>query len=118
MKYFIKCLKLYADSSGRARRAEYWNFTLFNFIFALVVSIIAEVVDAPMLSGIFTLAMFLPGFTVGMRRMHDVGKSGWLFLVPIYNLILACTEGTNGYNEYGPDPKNPDELIEEIPYSY
>ena len=38
--------------------------------------------------------------------MHDVGKSGWFLLIPIYNLILACTDGIAGENEYGADPKN------------
>jgi uncharacterized membrane protein YhaH (DUF805 family) len=40
--------------------------------------------------------------------MHDVGKSGWFLLIPIYNLILACTNGETGANQYGPDPKNPE----------
>lgn len=110
MKYFFKCLQLYANSGGRARRAEYWYFTLFNFIFAVFVGIIAEIIKAPILSVVYSFAIFLPGFTVGMRRMHDTGKKGWYFLIPIYNLILACTEGQPGSNEYGPDPKSFDEL--------
>ncbi|MNG40685.1 hypothetical protein D3C84_1293850 [compost metagenome] len=46
--------------------------------------------------------------------MHDVGKSGWFILIPIYSLILACTEGDKGTNEYGPDPKNDFSEINEI----
>jgi len=42
---------------------------------------------------------------VGVRRMHDVGKSGWFVLIPIYNFILAVTEGEKGDNQYGDDPK-------------
>jgi uncharacterized membrane protein YhaH (DUF805 family) len=42
---------------------------------------------------------------VAVRRMHDVGKSGWFILIPIYNLVLACTEGDHGDNEYGANPK-------------
>jgi uncharacterized membrane protein YhaH (DUF805 family) len=45
--------------------------------------------------------------------MHDVNKSGWYILIPIYNLILCCTDGTNGPNDYGPDPKRP-EILDDI----
>ena len=54
---------------------------------------------------IWNFALLIPSLAVAVRRMHDVGKSGWFLLVPIYNLILALTEGTKGENEYGPDPK-------------
>jgi len=47
----------------------------------------------------------VPSVAVAIRRMHDVGKSGWYALIPLYNLILACTEGVKGINEYGDDPK-------------
>lgn len=50
-------------------------------------------------------AMLAPSIAVAVRRMHDVGKSGWFVLIPIYNLVLAVTEGDKGTNEYGPDPK-------------
>jgi uncharacterized membrane protein YhaH (DUF805 family) len=56
------------------------------------------------LGTIFSLGVLVPGLAVAIRRMHDVGKSGWHILIPIYNLVLACTEGTKGDNEYGPDP--------------
>jgi uncharacterized membrane protein YhaH (DUF805 family) len=51
------------------------------------------------------LAVLIPSIAVGVRRMHDVGKSGWFLLIPIYNLILALSEGEKGDNKYGPDPK-------------
>lgn len=50
-------------------------------------------------------AILIPSIAVGVRRMHDVGKSGWILLIPIYNLILSLTEGTKGENEYGANPK-------------
>ncbi len=56
---------------------------------------------------IFYLGIIIPGIAVAIRRMHDVGKSGWYCLIPIYSLILAFTEGDKGPNEYGPDPKDP-----------
>ena len=112
MDYFIKVLKNYAVFTGRARRSEYWYFVLFYMIIAFVVGFIDGLLGTVTSTGqgimglLLTLAFFIPSIAVGVRRMHDVGKSGWFLLIPIYNLILACTEGVSGSNEYGPDPKN------------
>ena len=57
------------------------------------------------LTDIYSLAILIPSLAVGVRRMHDVGKSGWFLLIPIYSLILAITEGNKGGNQYGSDPK-------------
>jgi uncharacterized membrane protein YhaH (DUF805 family) len=109
MNWFIKCLKLYAQGKGRARRKEYWMFVLIYFIIAFSLAFIEILVtgdaNSDILVSIFYLAMFLPLAAVGIRRMHDVGKSGWFLIIPIYNLILAVTEGESGDNKYGPDPK-------------
>ena len=63
----------------------------------------------PFLTGLVSillnLAFFLPTLAVLWRRMHDAGKSGWFGLIPIYNLILACQDGSKGENRFGPDPK-------------
>ncbi len=67
----------------------------------------------PLLATVYDLVVIVPGIAVGVRRMHDVGKSGWYILIPIYNLILAFTDGNVGPNEYGPDPKRP-EMQDEI----
>ena len=102
----------YTNFSGRARRAEYWYF----FLMYVVILIVATVLDgalgfnfAPLPYGylyvLVALASFIPSLAVGVRRMHDVGKSGWFLLIPIYSLILACTEGDRGENQYGSDPK-------------
>ena len=58
-----------------------------------------------MLASIYILATLIPSIAAGVRRMHDVGKSGWYILIPIYSLILACTDSEPGSNEYGPNPK-------------
>lgn len=55
---------------------------------------------------IYSLATLLPSVSVAIRRMHDVGKSGWFLLIPIYNIILAITDGEKQSNEYGSNPKN------------
>lgn len=111
MNYFIKVLQNYAVFTGRARRSEYWYFFLFNLIIAVVVSFLSNAIGIPALSMIVSLAFLVPGIAVGVRRMHDVGKSGWYLLIPIYNLILACTEGEKGSNQYGPDPKGLSEIV-------
>ena len=104
MQYYLKALQNYAVFSGRSTRADYWYFVLFNLIFSIVVGVIAGVIKLPFLANIYSLAILIPGIAVGVRRMHDVGKSGWYLLIPIYNLILACTEGDYGNNEFGGDP--------------
>jgi uncharacterized membrane protein YhaH (DUF805 family) len=110
MNYYFDVIKKYAVFKGRARRQEYWMFFLFNMIVSFVLGMIEGFLginkggDTSVLGTIYTLAVLLPSIAVGVRRMHDVGKSGWYLLVPLYNLILACTVGDAGDNQYGPDP--------------
>ena len=106
MNYYLKVLQNYATFTGRARRSEYWYFALFNLIISFGFGFICGLIQVPELAIIYTLAIFIPSIAVGVRRMHDVGKSGWFILIPIYNLILACTDGVQGDNEYGADPKS------------
>jgi len=82
-----------------------WHFILFYMIIAIALGIVGGLIRTTILSNIYVLAMLVPNIAVGVRRMHDVGKSGWFLLIPIYNLILACTEGAKGANENGADPK-------------
>lgn len=105
MNYYFKVLQNYATFDGRARRSEYWYFVLFNFIVTIVLALLGIIVNFPFVDSIYSLAVLIPSIAVGVRRMHDVGKSGWFILIPIYNLILACTDGDNQVNEYGEDPK-------------
>ena len=109
MNYFLDALKnKYAQFTGRARRAEYWQFFLINIIISIAVNVLVRATGSVIISGIgglVSLALFIPGIAVAIRRMHDVGKSGWYMLIPFYNLVLAVTEGNRGPNEYGEDPK-------------
>jgi uncharacterized membrane protein YhaH (DUF805 family) len=68
--------------------------------------IIGYAAEIPILSTIYSFAVLLPSIAVGVRRMHDVGKSGWFLLIPIYNLVLALTDSESGENKYGPNPKD------------
>ena len=105
MNYYFAVLSKYAQFSGRARRSEYWYFALFSTIVSIILALIGLALHAPFLGNIYSVGVLIPSIAVGVRRMHDVNKSGWFILIPIYNLILACTDGTSGDNEYGPDPK-------------
>jgi len=106
MKFYLKVLQNYATFKGRASRSEYWYFVLFNIIFSIALSYVSVVVNLPILYTIYSLALLIPSIAVAVRRMHDVGKSGWFILIPIYNLILACTQGVKGENEYGTEPND------------
>ncbi len=105
MNYYMAVLKNYAGFDGRARRSEYWYFFLINLVISAVLNTVGGAIDFIYLGSIYSLAVLVPSIAVGVRRMHDVGKSGWFLLIPIYNLILAATEGESGENEYGADPK-------------
>ena len=115
LDYFVKAYKNYANFEGRARRSEYWYYTLFYYLVSILLVFVDQGIESESgITGIiFTLASLIPSIAVGVRRMHDVGKSGWYLLIPIYNLILACTNGETGSNGYGPDPKG-DHLQDEI----
>jgi uncharacterized membrane protein YhaH (DUF805 family) len=106
----------YANFNGRARRKEYWMFilatTLIRFVLGFIIGLISP--DLVLIGHLYSLAVLVPSISVAVRRMHDVGKSGWFLLLPIYSLILACKEGEIGPNQYGADPKNQLEELDEI----
>lgn len=108
MKYFVKALQNYANFKGRATRPEYWYFYLFYFIISVGGRIGVYFFEFSWLGTILVLPLIIPFLAVGVRRMHDVDKSGWYILIPIYNLILHATRGTEGDNRYGPDPNAPE----------
>ncbi|MFJ5224894.1 DUF805 domain-containing protein [Streptomyces sp. NPDC088400] len=114
MHWFTDVLKKYAVFSGRARRKEYWMFVLFNFIIAIVLAIVDAVAGASgVISGLYTLAMLIPSLAVGVRRLHDTGRSGWwllIALVPLVGgiilLVFLASEGEQTSNAHGPNPKH------------
>ncbi|MBQ8237409.1 MAG: DUF805 domain-containing protein [Oscillospiraceae bacterium] len=107
---FVDAIKLaftrYAEFGGRSRRSEYWWFTLFNMIVSFVISAII-----PDFAWIWSLAVLVPGLAICIRRLHDVGKSGWFYLwmlLPLVGwiiiLIQFCKDSTED-NQWGPNPK-------------
>jgi uncharacterized membrane protein YhaH (DUF805 family) len=119
VSWYLEVLKKYAVFSGRARRAEYWYFVLFNLIIVIVLSLIDTLLGTfnvmrgvGLLSGLYGLAVLIPSLAVTVRRLHDIDRTGWwilINLVPLIGtivlLVFALTPGTPGSNRYGPDPK-------------
>ena len=122
IEWYLKVVRdNYSNFSGRARRSEYWYFILCNALIKLALGLITvAIIKASNTMGIigivliilYSFAMVVPSLAVVVRRLHDVGKSGWFYFVsliplvgPIWILVLFCTEGDRGSNQYGPDPK-------------
>jgi uncharacterized membrane protein YhaH (DUF805 family) len=119
MKWYIGALKKYGVFSGRARRTEYWMFLLFNIIFLIAAMLLDNLLkttfkDLPygLFYLLYALAVIIPAIALVVRRLHDVGKSGWWYfiaLIPlvggIWLLVLMLTDSQPGINQYGPNPK-------------
>jgi uncharacterized membrane protein YhaH (DUF805 family) len=112
MKWYLQVWQNYANFSGRARRTEYWMFFLFNILSIIILAFIGASMRSAFLLIIYVLAALIPALAVAIRRMHDTGNSGWCVLIPFYSLILAVTPGTDGENQYGPDPKAEDPIFD------
>jgi uncharacterized membrane protein YhaH (DUF805 family) len=109
--YYIAAMKKYATFQGRSRRSEYWYFYLVQIILAIVAGVIdgatgmaAQTGTGP-IGGIISLVHLVPTIAAGVRRMHDINKSGWWLLVPLYNIYLLAKNGDVGSNRFGEDPK-------------
>lgn len=119
MSWYLQALKKYAEFSGRARRKEYWFFVLFNVLISIVLSIVDVSAGLVMqgsgfgvLSGLYSLAVLIPGIAVSVRRLHDTNHSGWWLLiafVPIIGaivlLVFMVRDSDSGSNSFGPNPK-------------
>ena len=108
MDYFIGALKKYADFTGRARRQEYWMFVLIY----MIINIVLAVLGMDIISGIVGLALLVPSISIGARRLHDTGRSGWwqlIYFVPLIGLIIMIiflAQDSHDANEYGDTPKS------------
>ena len=130
-KYLWRPLRTkYGSFRGRAPRAEYFSIVIFSFtaaygltaLFGFLAPIEVVYTYSPMLPYLFQLIFGIPMISVGVRRLHDTGRSGWWFwimLLPvagfIWHTVLMFLKGDKGDNEYGPDPLEPEE---EAPFPY
>jgi len=120
MKWYIKCFKHYADFKGRARRSEYWMFTLFNVLFAFLIifvgTLIGQIIGvgelALFLYILYFIAIIIPSLSVLVRRLHDTGNSGWMYfisLIPLIGIIwlfiLLVSNSQSVENKWGLNPK-------------
>lgn len=118
MHWYLDVLKKYAVFQGRARRKEYWMFTLFSMLIYIGLMIIEGILGMGSEGGIGLLSLFyslgvlLPSLAVTVRRLHDTGRSGWwllIGLIPLVGgivlLVFMVLDGQPGSNQYGPNPK-------------
>lgn len=83
--------KRYSDTSGRSTRPQFWYFALFY----MIVNILSSMIFSDVIDLIVSIAIFVPYLTAGIRRMHDVGRSGWFILVPIANIVFLASATKN-----------------------
>lgn len=127
MNWYLDAFKYkYADFEGRARRTEYWMFSLFHVIILILLMVLAVVLSdlrwgtiswTPLF--LYILVSFIPTLALTVRRLHDSGKSGWFYLfsfIPyiggIILLVFTLQNSENMTNKWGPNPKGPN--IDEI----
>jgi uncharacterized membrane protein YhaH (DUF805 family) len=134
MDWYLMVWKRYSEFEGRSRRKEFWMFVLFNMLALLALAALGAagiamsedyggLLFVPL--GIYVLAALIPNLAVATRRFHDVGKSGWLLLLlivlgmipfvgivaSIIEIVFLCQDGDPGINQYGPNPKFPDQAV-------
>ena len=125
MDYYLNVFKNnYANFEGRARRSEFWYFGLFNMLAAIVAMALDGVLgSSPFLYFGYALIALIPGLAVGVRRLHDTNRSGWMLLIaliPLIGTILLivwyCQDSDLESNTYGNNPKNDhdDELVDHL----
>lgn len=119
MKWFLIVMKKAFVFKGRARRKEYWMFALIAFLIGIATNVI-DLLNGWMLtpaigvlSALFSLLIFLPNISVSVRRMHDLGYSGWWVMIillpilgPLLLLMMFCYDGESFPNRFGPNPKD------------
>ncbi len=112
MNWYLKVLKQYAIFSGRAGRKEFWMFVLINLVFSIAASVLDRIMGTwGIVGGIYALLVLIPALAVAVRRLHDIGKSGWMLLVgfipiigAIWLIVLWASEGQPDSNQYGEKP--------------
>lgn len=119
--FYTRCMAGYVDFKGRSPRFDYWMFSLVVSAAYILMSVVTDNADAPVLLQLIAVLLFivhvLPMLAVGVRRIHDIDKTGWMMLIsliPLVSLVMIyfwAQPGTEGPNAYGPDPYGNDGLI-------
>lgn len=112
MEFFLRAYKNYANFQGRDTRRQYWMFCLFFVVAYIVLLIIGSVTGTGRIFGLlFVLASLIPSIAIAVRRLHDIDKSGWWYLINLIPLIggivlivFLASKGTVGDNKFGSDP--------------
>lgn len=109
MSLMFKPLRDYATFDGRSRRAEYWLFVLFQILLALVL-VLAGAEETILMTAVW-LGLIIPNCALGVRRLHDIGLSGWFYLLSlipivggIFMLVCALIPGDKEENRFGAVP--------------
>tara|TARA_B100001057_G_scaffold247423_1_gene247784 strand:+ start:795 stop:1346 length:552 start_codon:yes stop_codon:yes gene_type:complete len=118
MKYVKQGLSNWTNPSGRSSRAEYWSTYLVIFLLAFISLFVSET-----LYSLIVIADLFIGIGLGIRRMHDVGVSGWFLIVPFLNIVYALSKSEEKENKWGPIPnesrsnmaKSITDVVEEVP---
>jgi uncharacterized membrane protein YhaH (DUF805 family) len=131
MEWMLMPYRRYAEFDGRSRRREFWSFMLFYWLVFVALNVLfghPQTIVSPggvraysgltgipaIIGSLFALASIIPHLAVGVRRLHDQNRTGWLlllYLIPVLGwfalLVLFLLDGNQGPNRYGPDPKQP-----------
>lgn len=113
VNWYLEVFKKYADFEGRATREEFWTFCLPNFVFCIVFLAYSPFYIIKILGIIFLLVTLVPALAVQVRRLHDIGYSGWLALLWFFPIVggflillpLCASDSQPGANQYGENPK-------------
>ena len=112
MNWYLKVMREYFNVNGRARRTEYWVYFLVYLGIVIVASVLDLALNSQLLGSLVALVHLVPTITVGVRRLHDIGRSGWwllIVLVPLIGWLIAlywATKAGDAHdNAYGADPK-------------
>jgi uncharacterized membrane protein YhaH (DUF805 family) len=113
MRWYFEVLSRYVMFSGRASRAEYWMFYLFDTLIGIALAFFERWARlAPWFTSLYVLVVILPSCAVAVRRLHDIGRSWkrlFLVLIPVIGAILLIIDfaqaGQPGNNRYGPSPE-------------
>jgi uncharacterized membrane protein YhaH (DUF805 family) len=92
------------DFKNRSGRREFWYFQIYQYIFGILIGVMSAFLNSTYPYIIFSILIFVPSLSVGIRRMHDVGKEWYFYFIPFYSLYLSLLDGDKGENSYGERP--------------